>query len=49
MGGGFGGKPSSWRTTATYLTYRGLAEAMGHVPEPVARVAEECVVRAMAL
>ena len=49
MAGESGGTPSSWRATATYLTYRGLAEAMGHVPEPVARVAEECVVRAMAL
>jgi lauroyl/myristoyl acyltransferase len=48
MAGESGGTPSSWRATATYLTYRGLAEAMGHVPEPVARVAEGCVVRAMA-
>ena len=48
MAGESGGTPSSWRATATYLTYRGLAEAMGHLPEPLARVAEGCVVRAMA-
>jgi len=48
MAGESGGTPSSWRATATYLTYRGLAEAMGHAPEPVARAAEGCVVRAMA-
>jgi phosphatidylinositol dimannoside acyltransferase len=39
---------ASWRATATYLTYRGLAEAMGHVPEPLARFAAGSVVRAMA-
>lgn len=48
MAGETAGAPSSWRATATYLTYRGLAEAMGHVPEPVARAAEGCVVRTMA-
>ncbi len=48
MAGESGGSPSTWRATATYLTYRGLAEAMGHVPEPVARAAEGCVVRTMA-
>ncbi|MGA2307263.1 MAG: phosphatidylinositol mannoside acyltransferase [Acidimicrobiales bacterium] len=48
MAGESGGSSSTWRATATYLTYRGLAEAMGHVPEPVARAAEGCVVRTMA-
>ena len=43
-----GGTESAWRATAKYLTYRGLAEAMGHVPEPVARAAVGCVVRTMA-
>ncbi len=43
-----GGTESAWRASAKYLTYRGLAEAMGHVPEPVARVAVSCVVRTMA-
>jgi len=43
-----GGAQSPWRATATYLTYRGLAEAMGHAPEPVARAAAGCVVRTMA-
>ena len=43
-----GGTESSWRATTKYLTYRGLAEAMGHVPEPVARAAVSCVVRTMA-
>jgi lauroyl/myristoyl acyltransferase len=43
-----GGTPSTWRATAKYLTYRGLAGGMGHVPEPVARAAVGCVVRAMA-
>jgi KDO2-lipid IV(A) lauroyltransferase len=39
---------SSWRATATYLTYRGLGTAMGYAPEPVARTAAACVVRVMA-
>ena len=43
-----GATESAWRASAKYLTYRGLAEAMGHVPEPVARVAVSCVVRTMA-
>ena len=28
MAGESGGSPSTWRATATYLTYRGLAEAL---------------------
>jgi lauroyl/myristoyl acyltransferase len=43
-----GGAPSTWRATTKYLTNRGLAGGMGHVPEPVARVAVGCVVRTMA-
>ena len=48
MAGESGGAPSTWRATATYLIYRGLAEAMGHAPEPVARAAAGGVVRTMA-
>jgi lauroyl/myristoyl acyltransferase len=36
------------RATAKYLTYRGLASAMGHVPEPLSKGAVGCVVRFMA-
>ena len=43
-----GGARQPWRATAKYLTYRGLAAAMGHAPEPVAKVAVGCVVRTMA-
>jgi KDO2-lipid IV(A) lauroyltransferase len=39
---------SGWRATAKYLTYRGLASAMGHAPEPIARGAMGTVVRTMA-
>ena len=46
--GGVGKVASSWRATATYLTYRGLGTAMGRAPEPVARAAAACGVRAMA-
>jgi phosphatidylinositol dimannoside acyltransferase len=37
-----------WRDTARYLTYRGLAYAMGHVPEQVAYDAADVVSRFMA-
>ena len=43
-----GGTESAWRATAKYVTYKGLADAMGHLPEPVARAAVSCVVRTMA-
>jgi lauroyl/myristoyl acyltransferase len=42
-----GRNQSAWRATAKYLTYRGLAGTMGHLPEPVAWLAVGCVVRAM--
>jgi len=42
-----GGKKPHWRGTVKYLTYRGLAAAMGHVPEPLARVIVGGVTRAM--
>jgi phosphatidylinositol dimannoside acyltransferase len=38
-----------WRATATYLTYRGLGEAMGRLPAPVAYGAASAVSRVMAL
>ena len=40
--------PDSWRDTARSLTYRGLAFAMGHVPEAVAYGAADAVSRVMA-
>jgi lauroyl/myristoyl acyltransferase len=43
-----GGTMPAWRATAKYLTYRGLATAMGHAPEPVVRAAVGAVVRTMA-
>jgi lauroyl/myristoyl acyltransferase len=46
--GGSGGNEVDWRGTAKYLTYRGLASTMGHVPELVARTAAGTVARAMA-
>ena len=46
--GGSGGDMVDWRGTAKYLTYRGLATSMGHVPEPVARTFVGLVTRAMA-
>jgi lauroyl/myristoyl acyltransferase len=39
---------SGWRATAKYLTYRGLASAMGHAPERMASAAAECVVQSIA-
>jgi lauroyl/myristoyl acyltransferase len=41
------GTQSAWRATGKYLTYSGLAAAMGHAPEPVARLVVEGVVRTM--
>jgi phosphatidylinositol dimannoside acyltransferase len=41
-------KMADWRATAKYLTYRGLAASMARVPEPIAQVAVDCVVRTMA-
>jgi phosphatidylinositol dimannoside acyltransferase len=39
---------SGWRATAKYLTYRGLATAMGRAPERMASGAAACVVEIMA-
>jgi phosphatidylinositol dimannoside acyltransferase len=38
-----------WRATAKYLTYRGLAAGMGHMPEPLAEGVARGVARVMAL
>jgi lauroyl/myristoyl acyltransferase len=38
-----------WLSTATYLTYRGLAAGMGHMPEPMAEGVARGVARVMAL
>ncbi len=38
-----------WRSTAKYLTYRGLAAGMGHIPEPLAEGVARGVARVMAL
>jgi phosphatidylinositol dimannoside acyltransferase len=38
-----------WRATAKYLTYRGLAAGMGHMPEPLAEGVARGVARIMAL
>jgi lauroyl/myristoyl acyltransferase len=38
-----------WRSTAKYLTYRGLGEAMGRLPAPIAYGAATAVSRSMAL
>jgi lauroyl/myristoyl acyltransferase len=38
-----------WRARSKYLTYRGLAAGMGHLPEPVADGIARGVARAMAL
>ncbi len=38
-----------WHSTAKYLTYRGLGEAMGRLPAPVAYGAADAVSRLMAL
>jgi lauroyl/myristoyl acyltransferase len=38
-----------WRARSKYLTYRGLAAGMGHLPEPVAEGIARGVARAMAL
>jgi phosphatidylinositol dimannoside acyltransferase len=40
---------ASWRARSKYLTYRGLGEAMGRVPAPVAYGAAAAVARVMAL
>ncbi len=40
---------SDWRATATYLTYRGLGAAMGHMPLPLAQGVARGVARFMAL
>jgi lauroyl/myristoyl acyltransferase len=37
-----------WRSTAHYLTYRGLAAGMGHMPEPLAEGVARGVARVMA-
>jgi phosphatidylinositol dimannoside acyltransferase len=42
-----GGTKPGRRGTAKYLTYRGLAASMGHVPEPLARVVVGGVTRVM--
>lgn len=42
-----GGTKADRRGTVKYLTYRGLAASMGHVPEPLARVVVGGVTRAM--
>jgi lauroyl/myristoyl acyltransferase len=38
---------SEWRDTAKYLTYRGLATAMGRIPEPLARGAASGVAQVL--
>jgi phosphatidylinositol dimannoside acyltransferase len=40
---------SGWRATSKYLTYRGLAAGMGHIPEPLADGIARGVARVMAL
>jgi phosphatidylinositol dimannoside acyltransferase len=40
---------ADWRSTVKYLTYRGLGEAMGRLPAPVAYGAASAVSRVMAL
>ncbi len=40
---------SGWRARSKYLTYRGLAAGMGHLPEPLAEGIARGVARAMAL
>ncbi len=40
---------TGWRATATYVTYRGLGAAMGHMPEPLAQGVARGVARVMAL
>jgi lauroyl/myristoyl acyltransferase len=42
-----GGTKADWRASAKYFTYTGLAAAMGHVPEPLARAVVGCITRAM--
>jgi len=39
---------STWRDTARYVTYRGVATALGRLPEPLARGAAGGVARIMA-
>ena len=39
---------TGWRATATYVTYRGLGCAMGHMPEPLAQGVADGVARVMA-
>jgi phosphatidylinositol dimannoside acyltransferase len=41
--------PSAWRDATRYLTYRGLAAAMGRLPLPLAQGIAATVARAMAL
>lgn len=48
MTGGASEPASDWRDTARYLTYTGLAYAMGHVPERVAYGVADVVSRFMA-
>jgi lauroyl/myristoyl acyltransferase len=40
--------PPAWSDTAKYVTYRGLATALGRLPEPVARGAASGVARLLA-
>ena len=41
-------RSAKWRDTARYVTYRGLAAAMGHMPEPLAHGLARAVAGAMA-
>jgi phosphatidylinositol dimannoside acyltransferase len=47
-GGSIPPEGMDWRSAAKYVTYRGLATAMGRLPEPLARGAADSVARVLA-